>query len=149
MADGLNRVFLMGHLGADGDLKTFSGGSGSVLKLRLACSESYYDKTKQTWQEKTEWVNVSVWGKRGEGLAKFLKKGDKIFVEGSLKTSSFERDGQKHYRTEVSATNVLLTGGNGGRKVTHESSHAAHAAPPEPAEDFGDFSRTDDDETPF
>lgn len=112
MADGLNRVMLLGNLGADPELRVTPGGS-SVLKLRLATAESYLDKTN-TRQERTEWHSVTVWGKRGEALAKFLTKGARIFVEGELRTSSYEKDGEKRYRTEINASNIILAGGKAG-----------------------------------
>ncbi len=113
MAESLNRVMLLGNLGADPELRTTSGGQ-AVLKFRIATTESYLDRNR-TRQEKTEWHNVVVWGKRAEGLAKILNKGSRLFVEGSLRTSSYEdRDGNKRYKTEVNALNVILCGGRGG-----------------------------------
>jgi len=109
MADGLNKVMLLGNLGSDPELRMTSGGQ-AVLNLRLACSESYLDRDKQR-QERTEWVNVTVWGKRGEALAKLLSKGSRVFVEGGLRTSSYDKDGDKRYKTEVVASNVILAGG--------------------------------------
>lgn len=108
MADGLNKVMLLGNLGADPELKTTSGGQ-AVLKLRMATSESFLDK-QNVRQERTEWHSVTVWGNRAKALAKFLTKGERIFVEGALRTSTYEKDGEKRSRTEVIATNVLLTG---------------------------------------
>jgi single-strand DNA-binding protein len=113
MADGLNRVMLLGNLGADPELRTTSGGQ-SVLRLRLATSERYLDRNKQ-WQEKTEWHTVVVWGKRAEALAKILSKGSRIFIEGGLRSSSYEdREGIKRYKTEIVANNIVLAGGRGG-----------------------------------
>lgn len=113
MSDGLNRVQLLGNLTADGELRSTSGGQ-SVLKLRLATNESYLDKNRQR-QERVEYHSVILWGKRAESLAKFLSKGSRIFVEGSLRTSSYDdKGGNKRYRTEVNATNVILCGGRGG-----------------------------------
>ncbi|NUQ77396.1 MAG: single-stranded DNA-binding protein, partial [Polyangiaceae bacterium] len=112
MAEGLNRVMLLGNLGADPELR-FTQGGQAVLNLRLATTETYLDKDKVR-KERTDWHNVVVWGKRGEALAKILGKGSSIFVEGSLRTSSYDdRDGNKRYKTEVVASNVLLTGGRG------------------------------------
>jgi single-strand DNA-binding protein len=107
--DGLNRVMLMGNLGADPELRMTAGGQ-AVLNLRLATSESYLDKNKER-TERTEWHNVVIWGKRAEGLAKIVHKGDRIFIEGGLRTTSYEdRDGNKRYKTDVIANNVLLNG---------------------------------------
>lgn len=108
MAEGLNRVLLLGSLGADPDLKYTQGGQ-AVLNLRLATSERF--KKDDEWQEKTEWHSVTVWGARGEGLAKILAKGSMIFVEGKLGTTSYEKDGVKHYKTQITATNIILAGG--------------------------------------
>ena len=114
MAEGLNRVMLLGNLGADPELKTTQGGD-AVLRLRLATTERYLDRNK-SWQERTEWHTVTLWGKRGEALHRLLTKGSTIFVEGSLRTSSYDdKEGVKRYKTEVTARNVILTGGRGGR----------------------------------
>jgi single-strand DNA-binding protein len=112
MADGLNRVMLFGNLGADPELR-FTQAGQAVLNLRLATTESYLDKDKVR-QERTEWHSVAVWGRRGEALAKILTKGSSVFIEGSLRTSSYEKDGQKFYRTEIVAKEVLLAGGKRG-----------------------------------
>lgn len=109
MSEGFNKWIGMGNLGADPELKMTAGGQ-AVLKLRIACTENFVDKN-QTRQERTEWVRVTVFGKRGEGLAKHLAKGDRILVEGRLQTSSYEKDGQKHYSTEVVATEIRFAGG--------------------------------------
>jgi single-strand DNA-binding protein len=111
MAEGLNRVMLLGNLGADPELKVTPGGQ-AVLKLRLATTETYLDRN-QVRQERTEWHRITLWGKRGEALGKFLAKGDRIFVEGRLQTSSYEKNGEKRYSTEVVATNIILSGGRG------------------------------------
>jgi single-strand DNA-binding protein len=114
MAEGLNRVMLLGNLGAEPELR-FTQGGQAVLNLRLATTESYLDKDKVR-RERTDWHSVVVWGKRGEALAKILNKGSSIFIEGSLRTSSYDdRDGNKRYKTEVIANNVILAGRGGGR----------------------------------
>lgn len=130
MTEGLNRVCLLGNLGADPELRTTAGGQ-AVLKLRLACSESYVDRDQQR-KERTEWVDVAIWGKRGEALAKILQKGDRLYVEGSLRTTSYEKDGEKRYRTEVNGTNVLLCGGQRGE--TREERREPARAPGRPRE---------------
>lgn len=112
MSDGLNRAMLLGNLGADPELR-FTQSGQAVLNMRIATTESYLDKDKVR-QERTDWHNVVLWGKRGEALGKILAKGARIFVEGSIRTSSYEdREGAKKYKTEVIASNVILCGGRG------------------------------------
>lgn len=136
MAEGLNRALLMGNLGADPELRMTNGGN-AVLKIRLATSERYLDKDRNR-QERTEWHSCIVWGKRAEALAKILTKGSRIFVEGSLRTTSWEdKDGNKRYRTEIVAQNILLQGdGKGGQRsqAAPDTSHPDDA----PVEDLGD-----------
>jgi single-strand DNA-binding protein len=117
MAEGLNRVMLIGNLGADPELRVTPGGQ-AVLKLRLATNESYLDRNNVR-QERTEWHRVTVWGRRAEALGKILQKGDSLFVEGRLQTSSYEKNGEKRYSTEVVANNIVLPGrgrGEGARE---------------------------------
>jgi single-strand DNA-binding protein len=116
MADGVNYCIVGGNLGDDPSLKVTSGGT-SVLTMSVGCNSSYLDKNRVR-QESVEWVRVIVFGKRAEGLAKFLRKGAKVFCEGALKTSSWEdrETGQRRYKTEVIASNVLLGGSNNPRK---------------------------------
>lgn len=113
---------LLGNLGADPELRMTQSGQ-AVLSLRVATTESYLDKDKER-RERTDWHSVVVWGKRGEALSKILRKGSSIFVEGSLRTSSYDaKDGSKRYKTEVMATSVILAGGG----------HARPTAAPAPA----------------
>jgi single-strand DNA-binding protein len=113
MAEGLNRVMLLGNLGADPELRVTPGGQ-AVLKLRLATNESYLDRNNVR-QERTEWHRVTVWGRRAEALGKILQKGDSLFIEGRLQTSSYEKNGEKRYSTEVVANNIVLPGSGRGR----------------------------------
>ncbi|HEY8091181.1 MAG TPA: single-stranded DNA-binding protein [Polyangiaceae bacterium] len=107
----MNRVLLLGNLGADPELRVTPGGQ-AVLKLRLATNETYLDKN-QVRQERTEWHRVTVWGRRAEALGKILTKGDSIFIEGRLQTSSYEKNGEKRYSTDIVANNIILAGGRG------------------------------------
>ena len=114
MAEGLNRVMLLGNLGADPELRYTQSGQ-AVLNMRIATTESYLDRNKVR-QERTDWHAVVLWGKRGEALAKFLTKGSTVFIEGGLRTSTYDdKEGNKRYKTEVHATNIILAGrGRGG-----------------------------------
>lgn len=140
MSEGLNRWMGLGNLAADPELRVTSGGQ-AVLKLRIACSESYLDKSNMR-QERTEFVSITLWGKRGEALAKFLKKGDRLFVEGRIQTSSYDKDGEKRYRTEVIATNVILNGSSSSQEK-EEAPPPRRAARSAPAR--GEFSDEDAD----
>jgi single-strand DNA-binding protein len=108
MSTGLNMVMLVGNLGADPELTQTA--KGAVLKMRLATTEVYFDKENQK-QERTEWHTIKTWGSRAEGLSKILGKGEKLAVIGRLESSSWEKEGQKHYKTEVVSNKVVLMGG--------------------------------------
>jgi single-strand DNA-binding protein len=137
MAEGLNRVMLIGNLGADPELRVTPGGQ-AILKLRLATNESYLDRNNVR-QERTEWHRVTVWGRRAEALGKILQKGDSLFVEGRLQTSSYEKNGEKRYSTEVVANNIVLPGrgrGEGGRDAGGGRPSRGDSAEA-PVDDFG------------
>lgn len=154
MAEGLNRVILLGNLGADPELRMTNGGT-AVLNIRMATSESYLDRDKQR-QERTEWHRVVIWGRRAEALGKILKKGDRILIEGSLRTSSYEdRDGNKKYTTEIVANNVVLSGGGaggGGGAKGRSAGGDDFGPPPSGGGGFDDADyggAPDDDDIPF
>lgn len=111
MADGLNKVFLLGNLGQDAELK--STRSGAVMNFSVACTETYLDRDRQK-KERVEWVKCVLWGKRAEGLAQYMTKGTRVMVEGKLQSSSYQdRDGNKRYKTEVVVANIILCGSRG------------------------------------
>jgi single-strand DNA-binding protein len=138
---------LLGHLGAEPELR-FTQSGQAVLNMRLATTESYLDSNKVR-QERTEWHSVVLWGKRAEALAKFLQKGSMLFVEGGLRTTSYEKDGQKRYKTEVNATNVILAGKGGGEASEKQPRHTGGAS----VASAPDSARADDmpidDDIPF
>jgi single-strand DNA-binding protein len=165
MAEGLNRVMLLGNLGADPELRVTPGGQ-AVLKLRLATNESYLDRNNVR-QERTEWHRVTVWGRRAEALGKILQKGDALFIEGRLQTSSYEKNGEKRYSTEVVANNIVLPGrgrgegagaaaregGGGSPRREARAGGAAGAAEEAPFDDFsqggGSSGGAGEDDIPF
>jgi single-strand DNA-binding protein len=108
MTQGLNKVMLFGNLGADPELRGAEGGV-RVLSFRLATTEVYFDKNQQK-QERTEWHQVALFGARAEPLARLLRKGSRVLVEGRLQTSSYEKDHSRRYKTEVVATDLFLGG---------------------------------------
>jgi single-strand DNA-binding protein len=110
MAGGVNKVILVGNLGADPDMRFTPSGQG-VCELRIATSESWNDKNGQR-QERVEWHRVVVWGKRAEVCAKYLSKGRQVYVEGRIQTRNYDdKEGNKRYITEVIANDVQFLGG--------------------------------------
>ncbi len=106
----MNRVTLIGNLGADGDLKVFQDGN-AVLNFSVATSEKWTDKQTGEKKEKTEWHRCKLFGKRGSSLAQYMTKGSKVAVTGSIETRSYEKDGVKQYATEIKVLDVELLGG--------------------------------------
>lgn len=101
---GVNKVIIVGRLGRDPELRYLQNGN-PVCKLNIATSEKYTNKDHQL-VETTEWHRVTIWGKPAENANNFLAKGSLIYVEGKLKTTSYDKDGQKHWVTEIVATNT-------------------------------------------
>ena len=109
MAGSLNKVMLIGNLGADPEIRSFQNG-GKVVNLRIATSRSWTDKQSGQRKEETEWHDVEVWGKQAEQCGEYLAKGWQVYVEGRLKTDKWQdkQSGQDRYRVKVVADTVLL-----------------------------------------
>lgn len=109
----LNKLFLIGNVGSDPELR-FTPQGKPVTTFRIATNRSYTTPDGQR-KDETEWHSIVVWNKLAEQCNQFLNKGRLVYVEGRLKTRSWDKDGQKHYRTEVIAARVsFLDRGNGG-----------------------------------
>lgn len=112
MAGSVNKVIVIGHLGANPELKYLPSGQ-AVCEMRIATSETYRDRNEQP-QERTEWHRVVVWGKTAENCSKFLQKGRQVYIEGRLQTRTWDdKEGKKQYMTEVVANQVVFLGGGG------------------------------------
>jgi single-strand DNA-binding protein len=113
MAKSVNKVILVGNLGKDPEIKYTPSGT-PVAKFSLATNESYKDKAGQ-WQERTEWHNIVAWQRLAEIVGEYVKKGSKVYIEGRLQTSSWDdkESGQKKYKTEIVAHELVLLGGRG------------------------------------
>ncbi len=106
----VNKVILVGNLGADPDLRSTTSGQ-SVCELRLATSEKWTDKQGEK-QEKTEWHRVILWDKAADNAAKYLEKGRQVYVEGKIETRTWDdKDGNKRYTTEIRCFNIQYLGG--------------------------------------
>ncbi|HSY40643.1 MAG TPA: single-stranded DNA-binding protein [Polyangia bacterium] len=108
----VNKVILIGNLGADPELK-YTPSQRPLCNLRIATTEVYKDKSGVR-QEKTEWHRVTVWGDQAENCNKYLAKGRSVYVEGRLQTRSYDKDGQKHYATDIVADRVVFLGSGAG-----------------------------------
>jgi single-strand DNA-binding protein len=118
---GVNKVIIVGRLGADPELKSVGNGQ-SVARLNVATSENWTGKDGQK-QERTEWHRIVVWGRQAENCAKHLSKGRQVYVEGRLQTRSWEDagSGQKRYATEIVASTVQFLGGGASERSSNTS----------------------------
>ena len=108
MAGSVNKVILIGRLGKDPEIKSIPSGQ-SVAKFTIATDERFTDRNGEK-QERTEWHNIVAWGKLGEICGQYLKKGKLVYIEGSIRTDSWEdkESGQKKYRTEIIAQTMQM-----------------------------------------
>src|ERR1700742_534067 len=114
MARGVNKVILVGNLGADPETRAMPSGS-TVANLRIATSESWRDKTSGEQQERTEWHRVALFGRLAEIASEYLKKGSQVYIEGSLRTRKWQgKQGNERFSTEIVASEMQMLGGRGG-----------------------------------
>ena len=114
MARGVNKVILIGNLGADPETRAMPSGA-SVANLRIATSESWRDKTSGEQQERTEWHRVALFGRLAEIASEYLRKGSQVYIEGSLRTRKWQdKQGQERYSTEIVGNELQMLGGRGG-----------------------------------
>jgi single-strand DNA-binding protein len=110
---GVNKVILVGRLGKDPEVRNLDNGA-TVANFTIATSESYKDRTTGEKKEITEWHNIVLWRGLAEIAQKYVRKGDLIYIEGKLRTRSWEKDGVTRYTTEVVADNMTMLGSRGG-----------------------------------
>ena len=114
MARGINKVILVGNLGADPETRYMPSG-GAVTNLSLATSETWKDKQTGEQKERTEWHKVAMFSRLAEIAAEYLRKGSQVYIEGKLRTRKWQdRDGNDRYTTEIIADQMQMLGGRGG-----------------------------------
>ncbi|WP_329741304.1 single-stranded DNA-binding protein [Dyella sp. A6] len=114
MARGINKVILVGNLGADPEVR-YSAGGTAIASLRIATSESWMDKQSGERQERTEWHRVKLFGRLAEIAGEYLKKGRQVYIEGSLRTDKYTgQDGVERYSTDIIGNEMQMLGGNEG-----------------------------------
>jgi single-strand DNA-binding protein len=114
MARGINKVILIGNLGADPETRAMPSGT-TVANLRIATSESWRDKQSGEQQERTEWHRVALFGRLAEIAGEYLRKGSQVYIEGSLRTRKWQdKQGNDRYSTEIIGNELQMLGGRGG-----------------------------------
>lgn len=153
MAKSVNKVILIGNLGKDPEVKYTPGGT-PVAKFSLATNERFKDKSGE-WQDRTEWHNIVAFQRLAEIVGEYVKKGSKLYIEGRLQTSSWDdrESGQKKYRTEIIAGDLVLLSGRGedagGSRASSAHSfdqRGSGSSAPEPEPDSATIT---DDDIPF
>ena len=156
MARGINKVILIGNLGADPETRAMPSGT-TVANLRIATSESWRDKQTGEQQERTEWHRVALFGRLAEIAGEYLRKGSQVYNDGSLRTRKWQdKQGNERYSTEIVGNDLQMLGGRGGggASASPAAAGAASAGAPTYAEESaggGGGSRSEefDDDIPF
>ena len=153
MAKGVNKVFLLGNVGKDPEIRTTAGGM-TVASFSLATAERAKD-AQGNWADKTEWHNLVAFQRTAEIVRDYVKKGTQVFIEGKIQTRSWDdkESGQKKYRTEILINELSLLGGGAGRgegasssSGGYSSSRSSSSAPASaPSNDYADQGITDQD----
>lgn len=158
---GVNKVILIGNLGADPEVRYMPNG-GAVTTIRLATSESWKDQSGQQ-QERTEWHRVVFYRRLGEIAGEYLKKGSKVYIEGSLRTQQWEKNGEKRYSADIVANEMQMldrsagggefSGGGGSARPQQDrfsgSGSNNNQTPRQAEPSFGGMDDGFDDDIPF
>ena len=149
MARGINKVILVGNLGADPETRAMPSGS-SVTNISIATQESWKDKNTGDQQERTEWHKVVFFGRLAEIAGEYLKKGSQVYVEGKLRTQEWQdREGKDRWTTEVVANEMQMLGGRAGSGAPAAQGPAPTSAPQGSSNTPQDSSPPFDDDIPF
>ncbi len=147
MAKGVNKVFLLGNVGKDPEIKASAAGM-AIATFGLATAERTKGADGQ-WTDKTEWHNIVCFQRTAEIVRDYVKKGSQLLIEGRISTRSWEDkvSGEKKYRTEILCNELTLLGGKGGGSGEGGGSYSKPASSGQPAgaPDYGDAGITDDD----
>ncbi len=146
MARGVNKVILVGNLGADPEMR-HTGGGTAICSFNLATSESWTDKQSGEKQERTEWHRVKLFGRLAEIAGEYLKKGRQVYIEGSLRTDKYtDKQGVERYSTDIIASEMQMLGGGseggGGQRERPQSAGGGQRS----GGNYGGQSRGNDDQ---
>ncbi|MDA0760124.1 MAG: single-stranded DNA-binding protein [Proteobacteria bacterium] len=149
MARGINKVIIVGNLGRDPETRYLPSG-GAVTNVSVATSKSWRDRDSGEQKERTEWHRIVFFNRLAEIASEYLKRGSKIYLEGELRTREWEREGQKHYTTEIVASEMQMLDARGGMDGGAGNFGAPTSAPARAQDDVGPPPSDDfDDDIPF
>jgi len=150
MAGGVNKVILVGNLGRDPEVRHLENGT-PVASFSLATSETYRDRTTGERKTITEWHNVVLWRGLAEVAEKYLHKGDQVYIEGKLRTRSWEKEGVTRYTTEIVGENMTMLGAKGQQGGSDPMQSASAPSVPQPGNESAVQAQNDDelDDLPF
>lgn len=145
---GVNKVILVGRLGKDPEVRNLDNGA-AVANFTIATSESYKDKTTGEKKEITEWHNIVLWRGLAEISQKYLHKGDMVYIEGKLRTRSWEKDGVTRYTTEIVADNMTMLNTGRGGASSGSSEYASRGNDRTAAQSYSAPADSGSDDLPF
>jgi single-strand DNA-binding protein len=147
MARGVNKVILVGNLGADPETRYTQGGA-AITNIRIATSEKWKDKQSGEDVERTEWHRIVFFGKLAEIAGEYLKKGRQVYVEGSLRTNKYtDKEGIERFSTDVVGNEMQMLGGNPDRSGGEETSSRPQTS--RPSQGQKPTGNVEDDDIPF
>ena len=130
MARGVNKVILVGNLGADPETR-YSASGGAITNIRVATNESWTDRQTNERRERTEWHRVVLFSRLAEVAEQYLRKGSQVYIEGRIQTRKWQgQDGQDRYTTEIVANDLQMLGGRGGAGGEADDWNRPSSAPP-------------------
>jgi len=145
MARGVNKVILVGNLGADPETRYTASGA-AITNIRLATSETWRDKQTGENQERTEWHRVVFFSRLAEIAGEYLRKGSQVYIEGSLRTNKWQdQSGQDRYTTEIIASEMQMLGGRGGESASAPDQQSGFRGSPRSSSDSSPQSGPADD----
>tara|TARA_B110000483_G_C17955276_1_gene449900 strand:+ start:171 stop:626 length:456 start_codon:yes stop_codon:yes gene_type:complete len=147
---GINKVILLGNLGADPEVRTTAGGD-AVATISIATSDSWKDKNTGEEQQKTEWHRVVFFRRMAEVVGQYLKKGSSVYIEGQLQTSSYEdkNTGEKKYSTQIVARDMQMLGGKNNSESQSDFSNQSSNQSPSQSPNMEQSPQGLDDDIPF
>lgn len=133
---GINKVTILGVLGRDPEVK-YAGNGNAICTLSVATNEQWKDKATGEQKESTEWHSVKIFGRLAEVAGEYLTKGARVYLEGKIKTESWEKDGEKKYKTVIIADEMIMLGEPGAQRASRPANNDRANRPADPGQRTG------------